>query len=86
MESVSEGHIDGRYRAEKELARILEKGEKIGNYNYLSNMDTPMGIISSLLKIARSRIQVRAMNPVSSQLSGIMNTSAEDSETVGTLA
>lgn len=49
-------------------------------------MDTPMGIISSLLKIAISRIQVRAMNPASSQLSGIMNISAEDSETVGTLA
>lgn len=49
-------------------------------------MNTPMGIISSVLKIARSRIQLRANDPASPQSSGIMNTSAVDSEPVGTLA
>lgn len=50
-------------------------------------MDTPVGIISSPLKIDRSRIQVRATDPASTQASGIINTSTEDSENpVGTLA
>lgn len=89
MESVYKDHTDRSYRAEKPaIARIFRgrKQEKNGNYNYLSNMDTPTGIVSSPLKIARSGIQVRTTDPASSHSSGVMNTSFKDGETVGNLA